>query len=69
MGFNFYNTFNPVKGIFKKKIEMNKETIAELQTIMSEDFDTEVNTEQTELLAKNYTDYFNILREVAEREL
>lgn len=46
---------------------MNKETIAELQSIIYNEFNTEVETEQVELLARSYTEYFNILKEISER--
>lgn len=43
---------------------MNKENVVELQSIIHNEFNTEVETEQVELLANNYTDYFNILKQI-----
>lgn len=43
---------------------MNKETVAELQSIIYDELNTEVDTEQAKLLANDYTDYFNILKQI-----
>ncbi len=48
----------------EKNILMNKETVAELQSIIYDELNTEVDTEQAKLLANDYTDYFNILKQI-----
>jgi len=46
---------------------MKTETLNELRTLIQEEFNTEVENEQAEMLANQFVDYFSILQEISER--
>jgi hypothetical protein len=46
---------------------MKEETVAELQSILYQQFKAEVDTEHAKLLAHNYTEFFHTLEDIEKR--